>query len=134
MCMKINLGKIPIQNKPTISSCMFCYFCGNHLTLHFFPAFSVPKMGLSVNIVVTVLWIQVTSPMKKPTSVRTPTGREGLGVGDTSQLSSGATEEEYAVVDCESSVTALEMVQLRMDKHGKTLGGELSLSANTPSL
>ena len=64
--------------------------------------------------------LQMGSPVKRPASVKTPGGKDGrmVGVADTSQLSLSVADEEYAVVDCESSVTALDMVQLRLDKQG----------------
>ena len=66
--------------------------------------------------------LQLGTPVKRPASVKTPVKKEGCGVGmgvaETSQVSLGVADEVYAVVDCESSVTALEMVQLRLDKQG----------------
>ena len=64
--------------------------------------------------------LQLGSPIKKPASVKTPTGREGhlVGGADCSQLLLGVADEEYTVIDCESSVTALDMVQLSLDKQG----------------
>ena len=60
------------------------------------------------------------SPVKRPTSVKTPARKEGRPVvaADSSHLLLAGADEDYTVVDCESSVTALDMVQLRLDKQG----------------
>ena len=42
-----------------------------------------------------------------------------MGGADSAQKSSPTDEEnQYTVVDCESSITALEIVQLPLDKQG----------------
>ena len=62
----------------------------------------------------------MSSPAKRPASARTPTGKEGLLLGaiDSANALLGVADEEYTVIDCESSVTALDMVQLSLDKQG----------------
>ena len=67
------------------------------------------------------LWVQAISPTKRPAVSKTPTGREGQVVGGVSPAYKTFPTKEaspYTVVDCESSVTALEMVQLPLDKQG----------------
>ena len=68
------------------------------------------------------MYLQINSPVKM-TSAKTPPGREGqtVGVADSAPTQ-GVADEEYTVMDCESSITALDIVQLPLEKQGwKTL-------------
>lgn len=49
-------------------------------------------------------------------TARTPSAKEGRAVGVADKTLTD--ESPYTVVDCESSITALEMVQVPLDKQG----------------